>query len=120
MASNAPLNSLTEVPGNLQVQQSPNSEVNGLFYQTVSETALLQALQSTLTVEGSVTTPSLSTVVTGTSSVDSVSNGPSLTTTSTGSNSDKDGQAASSQAALMSLLGNLSATQLLMVYCNVL
>ena len=115
-SNDASLNSLTEISGNLHVptiSQSSNSETNGLFYQTVSEAALLQALQSTLTMEGNTTTPSLSTV-TSNSYIESV-NAPVVSASISATNIDKEGQTSGSQAGLTGLLGNLSATQLLMV-----
>ncbi len=80
---------------------STASETSSMFYQSVSEAALLQALQSTLTGEGNATP--LSTITT------------SETDTSTVCGNDKNVQGQGVQTALMNFLGSLSAAQLLMV-----
>ena len=74
---------------------------SGIYYQTVSEAAILQALQSTITDEAT-TTPTTS------------STSETLTSTNVNSN-DKQTSGTTSSTALMNVIGNLSATQMLMV-----
>lgn len=73
---------------------------SGIYYQTVSEAAILQALQSTITDEATTTPTTSSTSETLTTNVNS---------------NDKQTNGTTSSTALMNVLGNLSATQMLMM-----
>ena len=100
-----------QVPPVSDSHTSSASEAGSLFYQSVSEAALLQALQNTLTGEGNATATPLSTAMTETVSI------PNVTMSVSGNDKQiSAGQGTPSSNALMGLLGNLSAAQLLMVY----
>ena len=94
-----------------QTSVTSTNETTGLFYQAVSEAALLQALQSTITGDGLTTTSSSA----SSSSSSEVTSTPIMTSLANNGDKQETSQGAGSQAALMNLLGNLSATQLLMV-----